>query len=64
MMPDQSFSVKSRQQVNKASLAVDRIFSDSDLEVTMKSLYVGMIFPVSIDIKSRVAAGSREDVGS
>jgi len=45
-------------------LAVERIFSDSDLEVTMKPLYVGMIFPVSIDIKSRVAAGSREDVGS
>jgi hypothetical protein len=43
---------------------MDRVFSDSDLEVTVKSLYVGMIFPVSINIKSRVAAGSGEDVGS
>jgi hypothetical protein len=64
MMPDQSFSVERRQQVNEASLAVDRIFTDSDLEVTMKSLYVRMIFPVSIDIQSPVAAGSRENIGS
>ena len=38
--------------------------SDSDLEVAVESLYVGMILSVSVDIEPSVATGSRKDVGS
>jgi hypothetical protein len=42
---------------------MDGAFRDADLEIAMEALYVGMVLPVSVDIESPVATGSREDVG-
>ena len=40
------------------------MLSDSDLEVAVKPLYVGMILSVSVYMKAAIATGSRKNVGS